>query len=272
MDPTGTDWRRDELDAIVTDYFDMLAAEVAGRTFVKARHRANLAAHLGRSNWSIEFKHKNISAVLDELGAPWIPGYRPARNYLGTIFDAIDAYLTEHPTAIAPPLERTPVPANLHDIFVSPPFMATMELPVGLKRLIQKYDPIERDARNRALARAGEEFVLDLEHRRLNRVGRTDLAGQVRWVAEVDGDVAGYDILSFDESGVERLIEVKTTNGSARTPFLLSRNEHALAKVRIEQWRLYRVHNFVINPRIFMLAPPLETAVKLSPELWRASF
>ena len=54
-------------------------------------------AIIGRTHRSVEFKHQNISAVLDELGMPWIPGYKPKRNYQNAIFDAIDRYLTEHP-------------------------------------------------------------------------------------------------------------------------------------------------------------------------------
>ena len=44
----------------------------------------------------MEFKHQNISAVLEELGLPWIPGYKPKRNYQAAIFDAIDRYLSAH--------------------------------------------------------------------------------------------------------------------------------------------------------------------------------
>ena len=43
------------------------------------------------------------------------------------------------------------------------------------------------------------------------------------------GDGAGFDVLSFDLGGKERLIEVKTTNGAARTPFFMTRNEMAVA-------------------------------------------
>ena len=68
------------------------------------------------------------------------------------------------------------------------------------------------------------------------------------------------------------MIEVKTTNGSARTPFFLTRNECDLATERPEDWRIYRVHLFARGPRIFTIAPPLENAVKLIPETWRASF
>jgi len=68
------------------------------------------------------------------------------------------------------------------------------------------------------------------------------------------------------------LIEVKTTNGSASTPFFLSRNELDVAAERPAEWRIYRVHLFAKDPRVFTLAPPLENTVKLRPETWRASF
>jgi Domain of unknown function (DUF3883) len=78
---------------------------------------------------------------------------------------------------------------------------------------------VERDHRNRSLGQAGEEFVVDVERGKLTTASRPDLARKVRWIAAEDGDGAGYDVLSFDLAGRERLLEVKTTNGSARTPF-----------------------------------------------------
>ena len=90
--------------------------------------------------------------------------------------------------------------------------------------------------------------------------------------AAEDGDGAGYDVLSFDLAGRERLLEVKTTNGSARTPFFLTRNERDLAAERFADWSIYRVHMFAKNPRIFTIAPPLENTVNLRPDTWRASF
>ncbi len=98
----GTHWQREELDAIVADYFDMLAADLAGQSYIKSRHSAALMAGIGRTHRSVEFKHQNISAVLDELGMPWIPGYKPKRNYQNAIFDAIDRYLTRHPETLNP--------------------------------------------------------------------------------------------------------------------------------------------------------------------------
>jgi hypothetical protein len=136
--------------------------------------------------------------------------------------------------------------------------------------LVQKFDPVERDHHNRSLGKAGEAFVVDLERRHLIDAERPDLAQKVRWIAAEDGDGAGYDVLSFNQGGHERLIEVKTTNGSARTPFFLTRNECSLAIERPEDWRIYRVHMFARAPRIFTVAPPLENVVKLTPETWRA--
>src|SRR5277367_2194717 len=92
----GKPWRDDELDAIIADYFYMLNAELSGRSYVKARHSAALMVQIGRTHRSVEFKHQNISAVLDELGLPWISGYKPKRNYQAAIFDAIDRYLSSH--------------------------------------------------------------------------------------------------------------------------------------------------------------------------------
>jgi hypothetical protein len=69
-DKIGTAWRDDELDVIVADYFAMLAHDLAGRPYVKSRHSADLMSRIGRTHRSVEFKHQNISAVLDELGMP----------------------------------------------------------------------------------------------------------------------------------------------------------------------------------------------------------
>jgi len=270
----GTNWQDDELDVIVADYFAMLAEDLAGRPYVKSRHSAALMAQNGRTHRSVEFKHQNISAVMDELGMPWIPGYKPKRNYQNVIFDAIDRYLTRNP-AILEPTQIPPFPLPVpSEIFIAPPILtaAREPIPERLGRLVQKFDPVERDHRNRALGKAGEGFVVDLERRQLTEADRPDLARKVRWVAAEDGDGAGYDVLSFSPAGSERLIEVKTTNGAARTPFFLSRNECALATERPADWQIYRVHLFAKEPRIFTIAPPLENVVRLTTETWRASF
>jgi len=269
----GTNWEDDELDFIVADYFAMLDADLAGSAYVKSKHNAALMHKIGRTHRSVEFKHQNISAVLDELGMPWIPGYKPKRNYQNAIFDAIDRYLSRHPAALAPAQNLPNIPAHSTEIFVPAPVLTSNEpIPDRLLRLIRKFDPVERDHQNRSLGKAGEAFVVDLEKRKLADADRLDLAGKVRWIACEDGDGAGYDVLSYNPNGQERLIEVKTTNGSARTPFFITRNECEIAIDRSADWLIYRVHLFAREPRIFTIKPPLENIVKLSPETWRASF
>lgn len=251
----------------------MLEADLAGRPYVKAQHNAALRELIGRSRGSVEYKHQNISAVLLELGMSWLPGYRPAVNYQNALVDAIDRYLSMHKTLMEQPAPAYRLEATNADVFVAPPSLITSsEKTPRLRQLIRKFDPVERDRLNRALGRAGEEFVLEVEKSRLTRAGLSQLARNVRWIAQEQGDGAGYDILSFDQAGRTRLIEVKTTNGVAATPFFLSRNEHATAAVRADEWRLYRVHCFAKAPRIFEIAPPLEKSLFLQTESWRASF
>ncbi len=271
-DPTGQDWSDGELDAIVTDYFSMLGEELAGRPYVKAHHNAGLVQLTGRSRGSVEFKYANVSAVLEELGMPWITGYKPRPNYQGTIFGAIDRYLSRNEVMKEAAEPRVPwIPQE--SLFVDPPaLLPDQQKHPGLQRLIQKYDPAERDLRNRALGREGEKFVLRLEKEKLARIDRHDLADKVRWIADEEGDGAGFDILSFAPTGKEKLIEVKTTNGGARTPFFLSRNEHEVSNRRADFWQLYRVHLFAQTPSVFSLQPPLERWLRLRTETWRASF
>lgn len=270
----GTHWTADEQDAIVADYFVMLGDELAGRTYVKSDHNAALVTRTGRTRGSVEFKYQNVSAVLERMGLPWIFGFKPARNYQGALVDAIDRYLSKG--SIAPYEQPSTVPLLItenSEVFVPVPQLEpAVALPEKLERLIRKFDPVERVFRNRSLGKAGETFVVELERNRLKRQERNDLSKKVRWISEEEGDGAGFDILSFDASGNERLIEVKTTNGAAKTPFFLTRTERDVSRERADVWRLYRVHLFAQAPQVFTLRPPLEKALHLNPESWRASF
>lgn len=270
----GTAWTDEELDLIVADYFAMLADELVDRTYIKSLHRASLIQLIGRSNGSIEFKHQNISAVLEELGLPWIVGYKPARNFQNALFGAIERHLSGNRDDIyrQPPAKILHI-AEPQSVFVPMPTQGGEPFvrPPSLERLARKFDPVERDFRNRALGKSGEEFVFNVECDRLMRAERSDLARKVRWVSVEDGDGVGYDIRSFEPTGAEKLIEVKTTNGAARTPFFLTRTEYEVAEERKNTWQLYRVHRFAQTPQIFTVRPPLVENLKLDPENWRAS-
>lgn len=66
---------------------------------------------------------------------------------------------------------------------------------------------LEIEARNRSHGQAGEEFIVLFERERLVRAGQRNLAKKIRHVALSEGDSLGYDILSFETDGRERLIE-----------------------------------------------------------------
>lgn len=278
---SGENWTDAQNDAIVADYFAMLAADIAGRPYSKAEHNRHLQVAIGRPRGSIEYKHQNISAVLKGLGEDWIPGYKPAFNFQASLVDAVARWLERHPNWLTS-VSRTGMgsaPSALREEAVlwigPPPTHSNAPPPSELEQMIaiaRKYDVAERDARNRTLGRAGEERVLAHEHASLRSAGRTDLADRIRWVSHVDGDGAGYDIRSFDIDGSDRLIEVKTTNGWERTPFHITRNELAVADAQRDDWRLVRFWNFAREPRAFELQPPLEAHVSLMATSFQASF
>ena len=251
----------------------MLNDEAVGTVFNKAEHNRLLRSKIDRSKASIEFKHRNISAVLDRLGATTIKGYFPAQNFQTTIIDAVERYVSRNPAVLHP--ERTLSGfGERPGLFVEAPPTLLPASPrrEDIERLVRKFNPVERDFRNRKLGRDGEELVLHFERQRLQANDRPDLARKIRWVSEEDGDGAGYDILSFDAKGKERFLEVKTTVGSDTTPFYITRNELSFSSERPEAFRLCRVFDFSMRPKMFELTPPLENFVHLSPLSYEASF
>jgi hypothetical protein len=274
-------WTDEQNDAIVADYFSMLADDIAGRPYSKAEHNRLLQEIIDRPRGSIEYKHQNISAVLKGLGQDLIPGYKPAFNFQVSLIDAVVRWLDHHPDwpTSAGRSSVNAMPSALRDaaaLWVGPPPTHSNALPPNeleqMTTIARKYDVAGRDARNRALGRAGEERVLAHERATLLGAGRTDLASRIRWVSEVDGDGAGYDIRSFDVDGSERLIEVKTTNGWERTPFQITRNELTVADAHRNDWRLMRLWNFAREPQAFELRPPLQAHVSLMAISYQASF
>jgi hypothetical protein len=266
----GEDWTASELDAIVSDYFDMLACEKAGTRYVKTEHSMALMRLIDRSKQSIEFKHCNITAVLQEVGEVGILGYKPRVNYQKAILDSIERHLEGRGIV---QLTELPIvtPQAIRIVEAPRPILGEVKQRRGIEDLIRRFDPVERDLRNRELGLAGEKLVVGHERRRLQEAGRGDLAGMVRHVSVEVGDGLGYDIESFDLDGARREIEVKTTRGTALTPFFISRNERIVSERRKETYRICRVHEFGVKPSMFELRPPIEEVVaRLTPEVWRA--
>lgn len=271
-----TDWSRAEVEAIVDDYLSMLAAELAGTPYNKTAHRRALRSRLqDRSDASIEFKHANISAALLDSGFRPIDGYKPRFNYQSLLVEAIASQLNKRPELFAlaaADADRPMVVPEVDDILAvlterpkpqpRPDTHKLTEPAVPIIRLPTNY--IEREARNRSLGDAGEAFVLNFERARLIHAGKESLAAKIEHTAKVRGDHAGYDILSFEASGVERLIEVKTTKYGVDTPFFVTRNEVATSERHAPQYQLYRLFAFREAPRLYTLPGAINQTCRLS--------
>lgn len=271
---SGGEWSRQEVKAIVDDYLSMLASELAGTAYNKAAHRRALLPLLnGRTEQSIEFKHANISAALLEAGFPYIAGYKPRSNYQALLAEVLAEQMTDAAQlqeVAAADADRPMVVPEVEDILAvltAAPRPAADSLKVTEPsrptiRLTTNY--IEREARNRSLGAAGELFALNYERARLIHVGMESLAARIEHTSKVRGDYEGYDILSFDVNGAERLIEVKTTKYGADTPFFVTRNEVSTSERRAPLYHVYRLYGFRQAPRLYTLPGAISQSCRLS--------
>ena len=234
----GANWTNTENDLLVAEYFSMLGAQTEGKIFKKSVQVRELLRSLDRSKGAIEYKLSNVSAILSYIGMGWVSGYMPRKNIQKSLVDAVERQLPQHLSRMDTRAARSLGPQQPGDrelTFGAPPTLSNRVETTGFERtraLARKFDFAGRDARNRKLGEAGEALVLRHEVDALQKAGRTDLSGKVKWVSKDMGDGAGYDILSFDPHGEMRLLEVKTTMGGERTPFFITDNELNVSKER----------------------------------------
>ena len=270
-------WSHREVEAAVADYLAMLLAERSGRSYNKSEHRRRLAPLLeGRTDGSIEKKHQNISAALIELGMPYIEGYKPLVNFqrilIETVADQVDqsaelhAILREEATSPAP----IPTVDDILKSLVDPPVRTKPDIDLykqvrELPNLRRNVDYAALEAANRSLGVAGEEFVVRFEKAKLLADRKDRLAAAVDHVSVSRGDGLGYDVLSFESDGRERLIEVKTTAYGPAMPFFVTRNEVVTAQTSADQYHLCRLFDFRRNPRMFFKQGQIERGFTLDP-------
>lgn len=273
-------WSRLEVEATVSDYFHMLVQELAGQSYNKAAHRSALLQMLdNRSAGAVEFKHQNISAILVELGCPYISGYKPRSNYQALLREVVEQHLAKDQafdqvalTASALPAVA-PIPNGYSNLVVDAPKPAQQVREAPAREYIpQRRDYLEREARNASLGLAGEEFVMQYEHYRLYQLGKRELADKVEHVSKTKGDGLGFDVLSFEPTGKERFIEVKTTAFGKQTPFFISRNEVRFAEEHEADYQLYRLFNFRQAPKMFQMAGRVQKHCQLSPVTFVCEF
>jgi hypothetical protein len=280
--PTPEDWSREEVSALVADYLHMLVQELAGQLYNKTAHRRALSTRLhNRSDGSIERKHQNVSAVLNEFGYPCISGYKPLANFQQLLLEVVFEHLQHDPLVDRAAISAAEQPAiaplvvDFSTLLEDPPPLRQAETPknpyrapvVGFHR-----DYLAREALNRSLGQAGEEFVAHYEQFRLHSLGKSKLGDRVELVSQSRGDGLGYDVLSFEPDGRERFIEVKTTAFRKETPFYISRAEVDFSNFAFEQYYLYRLFEFRKLPRLFTVAGQIERRCILDPVSFLAKF
>lgn len=203
--------------------------------------------------WQVIDEWPPSDGVLRRMGLLLSPGTQhsaPARTPSGTV---------------APALVEGPPPTASPRVGTHTPDFRARKAP---DRSIQ-------DAKNRQLGLAGERSVVDYERERLRAAGRRDLADRVRHVSVIEGDGAGYDVMSFEHDGSGRFIEVKTTAGGAGTDFLISASEVEFSKRHSAQYWLYRVYDFdiaLLRGRFYVRRGSLadDSGIELAPITFRA--
>ena len=275
-------WSQLEVEAIVGDYLEMLSLEIGGMPYNKSEHRRTLKPLLqGRSDPSIERKHQNISAVLRDMGFPFIDGYKPLGNYQRSLLpEVVGEAVFAHPSllkVIEADVDRQARVPSVDDILramLSKPPASDRAVPMAPQlpaHLLPNVNYLEREFRNRSLGAAGEQFVVNYERARLAHAGQERLVEDVEWVSQTRGDGLGYDVRSFEEGGQERFIEVKTTRYGKQTPFFISPNELRFCERHREAFYLYRVFAFKSDPKMFALPGAIESHCRLNPSEYRAT-
>ncbi len=274
-------WSDEENAAVVADYLSMLVDSLKGVAVNKsARRRTLVRTSLpNRSESSIERKRQNVSAVLVLLGYDYLDGYVPLFNVQRSLRQEVESQLRSRreldfllSRKVEALEQRDPnsvrlelvLPPKHREILPRIRDWGARERTPG----IPNYGEVER--RNRLLGRAGELAVLEFERQRLREAGAEGLASKVEHVSESRGDGLGFDILSFETDGRERLVEVKTTKFGEYTPFHVSRNELEVSRNRASVYHLYRLYRFDDRARIFMLKGALNRTCILDPSAYLA--
>lgn len=275
-DDRGSDWVVSEVDLIVSEYFALLAIEAKQGELNKAARCSELITKLnGRSKGSIEFKFQNISAVLLDLGQPFIRGYKPLGNYQKLLRERTTEFMIGNRKLIEEIFQdyESSLPDGTTEILtkVDPPVVGTGNPDGGVRqRFPRKLDFPALDEQNRTLGQKGEEWVIRYEQQRLRDSGWPNLADQIEWTSQEKGDGTGYDIKSFNDDGSTRYIEVKTTNAGASTPFYVSKNEVDFSDEVGESFFIYRVFEFSTDPKFYELQGSLKITASLEATAYRA--
>jgi len=93
----GKPWSPEEVELTVDSYMCMLRQDLQGETYSKSAHRRELRQQLPeRTDRAIEYKHRNISAVLEEMGLPYVSGYKPKAHLQNALRAQVESSLNNN--------------------------------------------------------------------------------------------------------------------------------------------------------------------------------
>ena len=274
-------WSNIEVELIVADYFQMLAAELAGKDYSKAEHRRKIQMLLNdRSAGSIEYKHQNISAVLANFGQPFIKGYLPRYNYQLLLEEKVIDYLALNlnlekafESFADETVSSNQLNIDYEKLLVEPPVRNEFSEPFKVyNRIPVKVNYLEREQNNRKLGMIGEEIVVNYERLNLVNMGKEKLADKIEWISKEQGDGAGFDILSRYPNGKDKFIEVKSTKLSKEAPFYFTRNELQFSVQHTDDYHLYRLFNMNEEAKMFIKKGNLNTICYSVPMTYQGYF
>lgn len=266
---TGSNWTQAENALVIADYFSMLKKKITNEPSNKNEHRLALQKTLQqRSKGSIELKYQNISAVLNNNGYEHIKDYKPWGNYQSILEEMVLTRLQEVEENMLVSQKEVNITIDNYTDYIEDPPAYSEQKAKGHKGSGKIYFHM-KEYENKKLGDAGEQFVLNLEKKRLEQLGKEEI--KVDWIAK-ENDFAGYDILSCSKDGQERLIEVKTTNKSKDHPFYLSALEYQTLKDNLDKYFIYRVFDFKENPRCFIISAEQLLELTINPVNYRISF
>lgn len=256
----------------------MLLLERQKHKYNKAAHNRNLLPLLNdRTRGAIESKHQNISAVLREMGLPFVNGYKPLSNYQKLLEENVAEFIKSNRVNLESVFEQFAEAVDLPKYEIDFENILDEEPePSQLKESEPTYRPIkinylEKEQNNRNLGEEGEKLVIAYEKWRLIKAGKDGLAQKIEWISKEKGDGTGYDILSKNTNGTDRYVEVKTTKLSKETPIYLTRTELTFATQCAKNFFLYRVFNFDSRPRFFIKEGSYENFCSIQPMTFKCN-
>ncbi len=265
--------------AAIREYFAMLEAELRGR--LGQSDRRHWQAGTGADQVARERHQQHISGTLLDQGLPYALARPPLPGAPGPLRRAVGEYLRNHPeifiwmeSAVFRPEPMSDFRrVHLLDRLVDRPASPTAPLPpAGSSEVpLLGVDFLAGEQRNRSLARAGEALVLEFERQRLRAEGLHKYAEGIEHAAEEHGDIAGYDIQTWDSDGEAMYIRVKTTRFGRETPFYLSANELSVAAAHGSRYWIYRVFDFRQRPRLYRIRGPIDRQCQLAASAYRAA-